>query len=81
MAALDLNRGQALIRVGQNFDEAIAKEDLGVLVALLADDVCLHRDCLTLFNDLSGIDKVTNYFRAYFGEPRTAVKRSRQTWL
>lgn len=53
----------ALLAASKQFDDAIAKRDLSPFTDLLADDVVVHQDSVTLFHDLKGKKVVTSYFQ------------------
>eukprot|EP00884_Botryococcus_braunii_P022034 jgi/Botrbrau1/8514/Bobra.0029s0018.1 len=55
----------ALLAASKQFDEALAKRDLAPLTDLLADDVVLHQDAVTLNHDLRGRRIVIKYFQSY----------------
>ncbi len=53
----------ALLAASKQFDKALARRDLAPLTDLLADDVVLHQDALTLNHDLHGRRIVIKYFQ------------------
>lgn len=60
---LKTEKESALLAASKQFDDAIAKRDLSACTDLLADDVVLHQDSVTLFHDLKGKKVVTSYFQ------------------
>lgn len=60
---LKTEKESALLAASKQFDGALAKHDLDPLKDLLADDVVLHQDVVTLNHDLHGKRIVTKYFQ------------------
>lgn len=55
-----------LLDASKQLDAAVNKRDVDAIKALLADDVIVHKDDLTLKEDLKGLDAVGGWFQAYF---------------
>jgi ketosteroid isomerase-like protein len=54
-----------LLEASKAFDEAISKKDVSRLPQLLAKDVVLHHDGITLGQDITGADAVSAYIQEY----------------
>jgi hypothetical protein len=63
----------ALLAASKKFDQALSRYDLSPFHDLLAEDVVLHQDAVTLFYDLHGRNAVIGYFQA---RPSLAGPRS-----
>jgi hypothetical protein len=55
-----------LLELSMSYDQAIESCDADTLKHLLTNNVVLHKDELTLFDDVVGKDAVANYFEAYW---------------
>lgn len=58
-------KDQRLLDASKRFDSAFSRYDMSVFNGLLHEDVVLHKDKLTLREDIHGIDAVKAYFQAY----------------
>ena len=56
-------KDQRLLSASKRFDSGFSRFDLSVWNGLLHEDVVLHKDKLTLREDIHGIDAVKAYFQ------------------
>jgi hypothetical protein len=61
---LKTEKEAALLAASKKFDQALSRYDLSPFHDLLAEDVVLHQDAVTLFYDLHGRNAVIGYFQA-----------------
>jgi hypothetical protein len=59
----------ALLAASKKFDQALSRYEISPFHDLLASDVVLHNDDMTLLTDLHGRSAVITYFQAMVGWP------------
>jgi len=62
---LKSEREARLLAVSKRFDAGLSRFDLSLWEEILAPNVILHKDSVTLFDDLHGAKTVTGYFQEY----------------
>ncbi|CAL8471481.1 g11023 [Coccomyxa elongata] len=59
------DKEQRLLSASKTFDSGLSRFNLGAWDDVLSNDVTLHKDGVTLMNDLHGRNSVKGYFQAY----------------
>jgi len=62
---LKTEREERLLSISKKFDAGLSRFNLGLWEEILSPHVVLHKDSVTLFDDLHGAKTVTSYFQAY----------------
>ncbi len=57
------DKEQRLLSASKTFDSGLSRFNLGAWDDVLANDVTLHKDGVTLMNDLHGRNSVKGYFQ------------------
>lgn len=69
------DKEQRLLSASKSFDSGLSRFNLSAWDDVLASDVILHKDGVTLFDDLHGRNSVKGYFKARaFHEPRCCAR-------
>ena len=58
------NKESRLLSASKTFDQGLSRHHLSSWDSILDPNVTLHKDAITLYDDLNGISTVKGYFQA-----------------
>ena len=74
------NKESRLLSASKTFDQGLSRHHLSSWDSILDPHVTLHKDAITLYDDLNGISTVKGYFQARALHKPSAIDHPHTRW-